>query len=240
MEKINLILPVYNESKLILNTLKEINKYFNDLGYDYEIVVVDDKSTDNSVEVIKKFNHPKVRLICKNRNQGKGSAIRKGVRCAVNEYIGFMDADLPYSLSNIGDMIRELKNCDVVVGSRRVRGSKIESPPLWYRFILGKMFRGFRDLIFNLNIKDTQSGLKFFRRDAVKDIFSKQKINGFGFDVETLYIARKKRYKIKEVPVHLLRKHSFKKSKLNPIMDSLKIFSDLFLIKINDFFGRYK
>lgn len=240
MEKVSLILPMYNEEKLILKTLENLESYFKSKKYDYELVVVDDKSRDNSANLVKQLNNSKIKLMYKGKNEGKGSAIKEGVKHAAKDYIGFMDADLPYSLENIGAMINELKNYDIAVGSRKAKGAKIESPPLWYRYILGKMFRGLRDFVFNLNVKDTQSGLKFFRAEVMKDIFNKQQIKGFGFDIEILYIARKKKYTIKEVPVHLLKEHSFKKSKLNPFKDSMKMFYDLFLIKANDFMGRYK
>lgn len=240
MKDISLILPMYNEENTILNTLKQVINHLKSAEYDYEIIVIDDKSKDNSVNIVKNFNHQKLKLICKPKNEGKGSAIREGVKYTTKEYVGFMDADLPYSLNNINDLVKELEIYDIAIGSRAIEGSNIEAHPIWYRILLGKIFCRVRDLLIPLNIKDTQSGIKFFKKEVAKDIFNRQEINGFGFDTEILYIAKKKNYSIKEVPVHLLKEHSFKKSKLKPIRDSIKMFYDLILIKTNDLRGKYK
>ena len=240
MHKISLILPMYNEEELIQRTLEKVIAYFEFMNYDFEILVIDDKSKDNSVSIVKNFNHPRLKLFCKLKNEGKGSAIKEGVKHSTKEYIGFMDADLPYSLEDTSDMINQLKNYDLVIGSRSVEGSTVGAHPLWYRRLLSKGFEIIRYLLINLRIKDTQSGIKFFKKEVAKDIFNRQEINGFGFDTEILYIAKKKNYSIKEVPVHLLKEHSFKKSKLKPIRDSIKMFYDLILIKTNDLRGKYK
>ena len=231
---------MYNEEILISKTLKYVLNYFEYKAYDYEIIVVDDKSTDNSVSFVKKLNHPKIKLICKEKNEGKGSAIKEGMKHVSKDYVGFMDADLPYDLTDIGNMIEKLKIYDLAIGSRAIEGSKVEAHPNWYRILLSKVFCNIRNILFKLDIKDTQSGIKFFKKEAANKIFDKQLVKGFGFDTEILSLAKKYNYKIKEVPVSLLKEHSFKKSKLNPIRDSLKIFFDLLFIKFNDFKGKYQ
>lgn len=231
---------MYNEEKLILNTLQKVTSYFDKKKYNYEIIVVDDKSKDKSVNMVSKFNHSKIKIIKKKKNEGKGSAVKVGVLNASKDFIGFMDADLPYALDNLDAMIQELEKYDFVMGSRAIKGSKVEARPSWHRKILGRAFCKIRNFIFNLDIKDSQGGLKFFKKAVAKSLFNRQKLKGFGFDVELLFIANKKKYKIKETPVHLLKEHSFKKSKLNPFKDTLKMFLDLLKIRINNFKGCYE
>lgn len=232
---LSLIIPVYNEEKYIENTLRTITNYLKNQPYKSEIIVVDDGSTDNSNSIIHKFP---VKYLKHKKNKGKGAAIKTGALNAKGSFIGFIDADLPYPIQDIEKMLDN--NYDIIIASRAVSGAKVKARPPHIRKLLGKLFNQLSRLLIKINIKDTQSGFKIFKKQAAKKIFSKQKINGFCFDVELLYLAKKYNYKIKQIPVNLKETHSFKNSKVNIITDPIKMFIDLLKIKLNDVTKKYQ
>lgn len=240
MGGLSLIIPVYNEEKHIENTVSTVENYFNKKKFDYEILLVDDGSKDNSVDVIKKLlKKDKIKLFSNGVNKGKGFSVRHGIGEAKKDIICFMDADMPYPIEDIENFLSALKNCDVVIGSRALPNSIVEAHPTWYRRILGRVFHIVTLFLVGVKNKDTQCGFKGFKNEAAKKIFSKQKINGFGFDAEVLYLANKYGFPVKEVPIRLYKMHSFKESRLNPVFDSIKMFLDLCKIKLNNFVGKY-
>ena len=239
MKSVSLIIPMYNEQVLIADTVKTVEAYFKDKKYDYEILIIDDGSTDLSVRRVTPHLNARVKLISNGGNKGKGMAVKKGILLASKDYVGFMDADMPYSLDGVSKLFEQLEKSDISIGTRALPESRVDAHPLWYRRILGTLFCKFREFIVGTGIKDTQCGAKCFRNNVAKKIFSKQKLNGWGFDVETLFLARKFGYSVSEVPLHLLEKHSFKKSKVNPLIDPIKMFLDLFRIRFYNLIGVY-
>ena len=203
---LSIVIPAFNEGHRIGQTIDRILKYCNLRGFSFEIIVVDDGSSDNTPKIIeaiqKKEGKTKVKLLKNSRNQGKGFSVKKGVLTAKGKYILFTDADLSTPIEELEKFLFYLnRGYEVAIGSRALPESKTEVSQPWYRIILGKIFNKIVQIFIIRGIRDTQCGFKCFLRDVAKDIFQAQKIKRFGFDVEILYLAKVKGYKVKEVPV---------------------------------------
>lgn len=236
--KISLIIPTFNQEKIIINSLKKLNSFIEKEKDNWEILFVNDGSTDKTLQILENFRPSFFKVISYNKNKGKGFALKKGVEVALGEYICFLDSDLPYSFNNLKEVLRELDNYDVSIGSRSLSTNNHENIKFLRRFI-GKGSGIVSNAILRYNIRDTQCGLKAFRKNVAKDIFSHQTINGFYFDPEILYIAKKRGYTIKEVRAVVLKSHQIESSSVNIFSDSIKCFLDLLKIKLNDRKGKY-
>lgn len=200
---LSVIIPSYNEAKRLPLTLIDIDKHLSKAPFAYEIIVVDNNSKDATREIANRFSQiiKNVRVIeCK--IQGKGAAVRKGMLEAKGQIRLFTDADNSVSVDQFTKMIHFFhEGYDVVIGSRDVEGAKMEPPQPWYRILLGNLGNLFIQFMLLKGIKDTQCGFKAFSKKAVEKIFPLVTINGWGFDVEVLSLAKKFGFKIKEVPV---------------------------------------
>ncbi len=237
---LSLIVPAYNEEKRLLPTLGKISGYLSKQGFSYEIIVVDDGSTDNTLQMIRNFAHSDnhVVVLANGQNKGKGYSVRKGMLSARGEFVFFSDADLSTPIEEIEKFLPNLtRDYDVVIGSRSMPESNILIHQPWYREKMGKIFNFLVNMVLLKGITDTQCGFKGFKRDVVQTVFSRCMLDGFSFDVEVLYLSRKFNFKIKEIPV---RWENSALSKVNPIRHSLQMFNDLFRIKIKDFKGYYR
>ena len=236
---LSVIIPVYNEEKVIKNTLNVITTHLERLNFSYEVMVVCYGSKDNSAEVAKKKakeNH-KIRVIEGKVNKGKGYSVRQGCLEAIGGYIIFMDADLSTPIHEIEKLFRFLQDgYDIVIGSRTLEGADIDIPQPWHRKTMGRVFNFLVRLLVVKGIKDTQCGFKGFKKDAAKKVFGLQVLSGFAFDAEVLYIAKKLGYTIKEVPV---RWSNREESKINPLLHSFKMLIDLIRIRMLDWRGAY-
>ncbi len=224
---LSVIIPAYNEAERLPLTLVDMDKRLSGAKYSYEILVVNDGSTDNTAEIVQKIAPAikNLKLIDNKENQGKGGVVKQGMLLAKGEYRLFTDADnsttidhfekmLPYFKSSLRAGSRMNTNegasrdtkvhekYDVVIGSRAVRGSKLEPPQPFYRQLLGKLSNIIIQLTNVPGIWDTQCGFKAFTAEAAEKIFSVSKVNGWGFDIEALALARHFGYRIKEIPVH--------------------------------------
>ncbi len=206
---LSIIIPAYNESQRIPLTLVDMDKRLSGVKYTYEILVVNDGSTDNTAEIVRKME-PAVRnmkLIDNRANQGKGGVVKQGMLLAKGEYRLFTDADNSVSINHFDKMVpyltgKEGEVYDVVIGSRAAKGSTLEPPQPFYRQLLGKVGNLQIQILNVPGIWDTQCGFKAFSERAAEKIFSVSKINGWGFDIEALALARHFKYKIREIPVH--------------------------------------
>jgi dolichyl-phosphate beta-glucosyltransferase len=230
---LSVIIPAYNEEKRLPKTLEEIDKYLRKQSYNYEIIVVNDGSKDKTAEIIREMfsEFRNLKLIDNKINQGKGAVVRQGMLSAKGDYCLFTDADNSTSIDQIEKMWPEFeKGADVVIGSRDSRDAKGACqafPQSWLRRRLGDIYNILVQIICGLwGIWDTQCGFKGFTKEAVKNIFSKCKINRFSFDPEILVIAKKLGYKIKIIPVYWKNAPDSKvkfKSMLKMGLDLLKI-----------------
>lgn len=236
---ISLIVPAYNEEKIIVKTLKKLEFFLKNEKDKWEILIINDGSTDNTLEILENYKPKFFKIVSYKKNKGKGFAIKKGVEEATKDYICFIDSDLAYSFDNLKILLSYLENFDVVIGSRNLETDNHKNISTLRR-IFGKGFNILSNIILGYKIKDTQCGLKAFKKQAAKDLFSKQTLNGWGFDTEILYLAKKKKYKIKEVRAMVLKKYGAQESKINFLKDPIKMFLDLLKIRLNDICKKYE
>lgn len=236
---ISVIIPAYNEEKIIINTLKKIDNYLKKKKYIYEIIVVDDASKDGTFQLIEKLRtkNNKIKILKNKTNKGKGYSVKRGVLNAKFDLVLFSDSDLATPVEMLERMLKYTKDYDIIIASRNLRDSIIKVKQPWYRVLAGKIFPLLVRMIVLKGIKDTQCGFKMFKKSAVKNIFPLQTFERWCFDVEILFIAKKLGFKIKEVPVVWVDR---RESKMNLIRDSFKMLMDLFRIRYNNMTGKYK
>ncbi len=203
---LSVIVPAYNEERRLPKTLREIDKYLRAKTYDYEIIVVSDGSKDRTVEVVRNLmaEIKNLKILDFKENQGKGFGVRQGMLEAKGDFRLFTDADNSTSVDQVEKMWPEFKKgYDIVIGSRDVKGAVLDPPQSWLHGFLADIFKLLRKIIAGLwELEDTQCGFKCFTKKAAESIFPKCKINRFAFDPEFLIVAKKLRYKIKEIPVY--------------------------------------
>lgn len=236
---VSIVIPAYNEQERISLTLNKIQAYMKGRGLSYEIIVVDDGSTDNTAKLIEAANHKnqRIKLIMNGVNKGKGYSVKNGFMNASGQYLLFSDADLSTPIEEMEKLIAVIDNgFDGAVGSRGLEESDIQIHQPWYRETMGKIFNILVRSSALKGFKDTQCGFKCFARHAALEICNRQKIERFSFDVEMLYIAKKLGYRVKEVPVRWLNSPQ---TKVSAIKDSAKMFVDLLKIRIHDLLGKY-
>ena len=238
--EISIVIPAYNEETLILNTLESLRDYMATRSENYEFIVVDDGSNDRTAATIqdwqKKMNVD-LQLLINQKNMGKGFSIRRAVQASRGQYVIFIDADLPYELYAIDNFLSALKNgYDLAVGSRVLPGAEVRGVP-FYRYIAGQVFSWMVQLVLFTGLPDTQCGFKSFRSMAAKEIFRRTSIDGFGFDVEMLFVARKLKFAIQPIAVHMIEHRQ--RSRVRLFSDSLRMFSNLFTVRVKDWQGKY-
>jgi glycosyltransferase involved in cell wall biosynthesis len=205
--KVSVIVPAYNEGVRLEHNLKETIKTFEEFGCRYEIIVVDDGSTDNTLHIAKKISqqYPQIIIADNKVNFGKGRALKKGFRFCSGDWVVFLDADLslhPIQIETFFDILR-LDDADVVIGSKFHPNSQISYPFLRRLLSLGYYY--FTKVLFGLPVRDTQTGLKLFKYRVLKDVFPRILVRQFAFDIEILVNAYRLGYKIVEAPVSLTR-----------------------------------
>ncbi|MBI4273031.1 glycosyltransferase family 2 protein [Candidatus Uhrbacteria bacterium] len=239
-QKISIVLPAYNEERNISSTIASIADFFIAKQCPYEIIVVDDGSTDGTAEIIKELTKkfPEVRALTHTRNQGKGAAVRSGMNAACGDIVFFLDADGSTPIHEIEKLLPFFDTHQVVIGSRYLQDSSITIRQPRYRVAMGRFGNTLIQRVLLPGIKDTQCGCKGFRLHAAREIFSRQTITGWGFDMEILALAQVLGYAIKEVAVswHDTRNRM---SRFRPFKDAIKTLHELLTIKINLARGHY-
>ncbi len=238
-KSISVIIPCYNEGPIIYRNLGTIRNYLESISDDFELIAVNDGSTDNTFAELERASQVFPVVVVNNgENEGKGRAVRDGVMASSKDIVMFLDADLGIPIEELEKFVEELdKGFDIAIASRFVPGTKIVSPVSRHRRFLEKSYRLFRILIVNLSqIKDTQCGFKVMKRNAAVKIFPRLKIKKFSFDVELLFLAKKYKLKIKELPISLENPPA---THIRLVRDSMQMLWDLFRIRINDWRGRY-
>ncbi len=239
--KISVIMPAFNESENIVKNLKEVVATLSGLGYDFEIIVVDDGSSDdthlNALRVV--IEHPElVRVVRYDVNQGKGNALIAGFTYAKGDIIVFLDADMdlhPSQLPVFFDIMAR-SGADAVIGSKRHPESRVNYPFIRQIYSFGYYF--LVRLLFGLPLRDTQTGLKVFRRTMLDDVFPRVLAKRFAFDIELLSVAHRLGYKITDAPVRLEFQRSMGRITLRHVqvigLDTLAIFYRLRIRKYYD------
>lgn len=232
---LSVVIPAFNEETRIGGTLERMLAYFDAQDFDYEILVVDDGSSDTTLQVVRQTagDRSNVRILHYDGNRGKGFAVRYGMTRACGDYILFSDADESTPIGEVEKLYAALRNgADVAIGSRDVADSKLTRHQSALREAGGKMFNRFVQMLAVPGIHDTQCGFKLFTRAAAQNIFSRCQIDNFSFDVEALYIARLLGYKIAEVGVEW---HHCEGSKVSYVRDSVRMLGTLFRIRATDY-----
>ncbi|MBT4824364.1 glycosyltransferase family 2 protein [Candidatus Woesearchaeota archaeon] len=235
--EISVIIPAYNEEKRIEPTLKKVINYLDNNFDKYEIIVVDDCSTDNTYKIVSRYKKNNVKILRNEINKGKGYSVKRGILNVKYSLVLFSDSDLATPIEELEKFINYIKTYDIIIASRNLKESDIKIKQPMYRQLMGKTFPLLVNLIALRGFKDTQCGFKLFKTDVAKKIVSLQTFERFSFDVEILFIAKKLRYKIKEAPVIWIDKEG---SKVNPIKDSIKMLIDLFKIRYNNLLDKYR
>jgi dolichyl-phosphate beta-glucosyltransferase len=233
---ISIIIPAYNEDKRLPSTLEKIRRYLRQSSWDFaEIVVVDDGSRDATGEVARRSG---ARLITNPGNRGKGYTVRQGMLEARGEWALFSDADLSSPIEELDKLwsAAEREQAAVAIGSRALDRSLIGVRQPFFRDRVGRFFNLAMRLVTGLPFRDTQCGFKLFDAGAAQAIFSRQLLNGFGFDVEVLYIARRLRYKCVEVPV---RWNDVAGTKVS-LWGGIAAFLDPLKVRWNSLIGKYR
>jgi dolichyl-phosphate beta-glucosyltransferase len=201
---LTLIFPAYNEARTINNTLHETIQYLDQKQIIYEIIVSAD-GNDGTREIVTELckSNPRIRVIGSSERGGKGKGIRSAVAIAQGKWIGFADADNKTPIAEFDKFIPYLKEgIEVAIGSRGYRQSFVERPQPWYRRIGSKGFGVFMHLSVGLwDIADTQCGFKFFQSEIAHDLFCRQQIDGYMYDVEILFLAKQSSYRIQQIPI---------------------------------------
>lgn len=235
---LSVVFPAYNEEHRLPKTLSTSLEYFESQDYKYEIIVVENGSHDNTLEVARQFEKqaPTVRVLHEN-HRGKGNAVRSGMLVARGQHRFMADADLSMPIEEISRFLPpELENYDVAIGSRELQGSLRYDEPA-YRHIGGRAINLLIRVLALPGLHDTQCGFKSFRAPIAEDLFRNQTLTGWSFDVELLYIARLRGYRVVEIPINW---YFNPESKVEPVKDALKLFADVLQIRSNARRGMYE
>jgi glycosyltransferase involved in cell wall biosynthesis len=235
---LSIIVPAYNEEKNVSDTLSEMSKYLKGKDFNYEVIVIDDGSSDSTVQKASRFTNDlkNFKIIESTPNKGKGYVLKKAMLQAGGEFVMFMDADSSVSIKELENFLPLLKgDSDVYIASRRIPGAKVSVP--FKREILGKIYLTLAKMFLGINVNDVNCGFKVFKREAAKNIFSRQVMNDWSFDAEDLFLAAKFGYKVKEIPVEWVYKST---SKVRPLRDGVNSFLSLVRIRLSEFKGNYR
>ena len=241
MLALSVVVPAYNEEERLPTSLSSIETYLKTRALrGYEILVVDDGSTDRTAECVQEFAqaHPEVTLLRNGANRGKGFSVRHGMLAAGGDWALVTDADLSAPISELAKLEAAAQETDaaVAIGSRALNPALVGVHQPASRELAGRVFNQVMRTVTGLPFLDTQCGFKLYRKDAIKPIFSRQRLNGFGFDVEDLYIARLLGFRVTEVPV---RWNNVEGTKVS-LTHGLKSFIDPVTVRLNDLRGLYR
>ena len=236
---LSLIVPAYNEEGRIVASLTAMGRYLADAGIDYELIAVDDGSTDRTAELLGGLGarQPRLRVVSYALNRGKGYAVRAGVMRARGRYVMFIDADLSIPIAITAEFLRALREgYDIAIASRWHPASSCEAPPPPLRRLMGRVFRWCAQRVVPSAVRDTQCGGKIYRAEVARDLFARQRIDHFCFDAEVLFLAARAGCRITEVPCAFRHTPG---SSVRPVRDALLMLRDLARIRLYAARGRY-
>ncbi len=231
------VIPAYNEAERLPRTLQRVLTYLKARGGAHEVIVVDDGSRDGTAEKAREAGGPGVTVVSNDGNRGKGYSVRRGMLLARGARRLMTDADLSTPIEDVEKLLASMDGGhDVVIASRRAAGANVEVHQPLFRELSGQVFNLCVQLLIVPGLKDTQCGFKLFTAQAAQDVFGAALLDGFSFDVEALFLARKRGYRIAEVPV------TWRNDAATRVRTSQGIlaFLDLARIRISALQGRYR
>jgi dolichyl-phosphate beta-glucosyltransferase len=231
---LSVIIPAFNEAGRLPRTLERVNAFLRQWSRSYEVLVADDGSTD---ETAQKARDAGATVLRDDRNRGKGHAVRRGMLAARGQRLLMTDADLSTPIEELPRFLARMdEGFEVVIGSRALPGSTIEVHQPWYRENMGRVYNLFVRALALPGLRDTQCGFKLWSARAAREAFAAARLDGFSFDVEALYVARKRGYRIAELPV-TWRNDAASRVGLG---GGSRAFPDLLRIRWHDWKGRYE
>jgi dolichyl-phosphate beta-glucosyltransferase len=237
--KYSIVIPAYNERARISGALQSVSDCIRRSGWSAEVIVVNDGSRDDTSEIVQRFanKNPLVRLIENPGNRGKGYSVRNGILHAQGDIVMFTDADLSSPIEEAERLFAAIEDgVDIAIGSRWLDRSRQTIQQPLYRQFFGRCFNAVTRFIVGLPFADTQCGFKAFRREAAQTIFQLQRIERWGFDPEILFVAMKRGYVIREIPVSWGHDE---RSRISYIKDGIKMLEDIAYIRWNQLTGLY-
>ncbi len=234
---LSIIIPAYNEERRLPGTLQTVSDYLARQAYTAEIIVVENGSTDRTADVVREFarQHTSIRLIVSKR-RGKGLAVKMGMLAARGAYRFLCDADLSMPIEELARFLPPaLDGFGVAVGSREAAGARRYREPA-YRHLMGRVFNWIVKLVAVPGLEDTQAGFKCFIAQVAEDLFRLQTLEGFSFDVEILFLAGRRGYRVVEVPIDW---YFMTDTRVRPVRDTFCMVRDVLLVRWNDLRGVY-
>ena len=227
---LSIVVPAYNEADRILPTLDRLLEWLDEGDRIAEILVVDDGSSDDTCGVVRSraASDSRLQLLENGVNRGKGYSVAHGVREARGAWILFSDADLSTPVEELLKLEAGRGDAPISIGSRALPDSDLKKRQPFYREMMGRSFNLLVQTLVFPGIKDTQCGFKLFRADVAKDLFERRTIDGFAFDVEVLFLARKYGHRVAEIPVVWINDEA---SRVDPIRHSLRMFADIMKVR---------
>ena len=234
---LSIIIPAHNEEERLPGTLEEIHSFIKEQSYSTEIIIVENGSRDRTLEIARQYSQemPQVKVIHE-EERGKGLAVKKGMLEAVGEYRFFLDVDLSMPITELNRFLPPaIEEVEIAIGSREAPGAVRYNEPE-YRHIVGRVFNSFVRLMALPELQDTQCGFKCFRGDIADELFALQTMTGMSFDVEVLFVAKRRGYKIVEIPIPWYFNPD---SRVKLFQDSVSMWLDLIKIRRNEKQGLY-
>ena len=228
---LSIIIPAYNEESRLPHSLNTVLTFLDNQEFEAEVIVIDNGSVDRTAAIVREFMQENQNLkLFQEKIAGKGLAVRRGMLESKGEFRFICDADLAMPIEEVLHFLPpEQKEYDIAIGSREAPGAVRYDEPQ-YRHFIGRVFNNIVRILAVPGFMDTQCGFKCFRGDVADDLFRVQRLDGWTFDVEVLFIALRRGYKIIEVPINW---YYFPGSRIHVIRDSINMFLDLFKIRIN-------
>ncbi len=234
---LSIIIPAHNEENRLSKTLDQVITFVQNQAYSCEVLIVENGSQDRTYEIAQEIavQHPSFRVL-RDEGRGKGLAVRRGMLEAHGQYRFMCDADFSMPITEINRFLPPaLDGCDIAIASREAPGAIRYNEPT-YRHLGGRAVNLMIRLLVLPGLQDTQCGFKCFRRSVADDLFRVQTLTGWSFDIELLYVARRRGYRIKEIPIPW---YFNPESKLNAIQDAIRMGGDILKIRLNDRRGVY-